>query len=45
MEKIRIILTRTVGTPAVTQGELQEEVTGFRCCTLERRDPRHWGGM
>lgn len=45
MEKVRIVLTRMVGTPAITQGELHEEVTGFTCCTLERRDPNHWKGM
>ena len=45
MEKVRLVLSRIFGTPAFTQGVLKEELTGFTCYTMERRDPNHWAGM
>lgn len=45
MEKVRLVLSRVLGTPAFTQGVLKEGRTGFMCYTMERRDPNHWAGM
>ncbi len=45
MEKVRLVLSRVLGTPAFTQGVLKEGLTGFMCYTMERRDPNHWTGM
>lgn len=41
---VKFTLTRTIGTASFTAGVLAEETTGFKCHTLERRDPDSGGG-